>query len=336
MALLKALMPNAFRRRIDAWIAKRNPATDSNITLRNKRLYILPTRFGYIYALMLLVLLLAAINYQNSMAYALTFLLTAIGIVSLWQTHKNLLGLNIGLKAPEPVFSGEQLNLEFNLRNEHHSPRYAVGIQYDMHPPNYIRVDPGELATLCLHLPAGKRGSYSLGGFTIFTRYPTGLFHAWSWIRFNTTLLIYPQPLYDHKLQHSLIDDHSGKSTVDITDGDDFAGLREHRTGESLRHISWKAYAQGRGMLTKTFQGHATPALWIQWNDMSASSIEGKLSQMTALVLQAQQGGQKYGLKLPSIAIEQNTGSAHKANCLHRLATYRQTHSGEEYHSVDE
>lgn len=331
MALFKALMPDAFRKRIDAWIEKRNPASNSAITLVNQRLYILPTRFGYIYALMLIVLLLAAINYQNSMAYALTFLLTAIGIISLWQTHKNLLGLGIELKTPEPVFVGDRLVFVFNIHNSQQATRYAVGIQYDKHPPAYSRVDPDTTAELELSLPASKRGLFKPGGFTLFTRYPTGLFHAWGWTKFDIPVLIYPQPHYDHTLQQSLIDDHSGKSTVDIADGDDFAGLRDYRTGESLRHISWKAYAQGRGMLTKTFQGHATPSLWINWSDMSASSIEGKLSQMTALVIQAQQAGRKFGLKLPSISINQDSGTTHKADCLRHLAIYRQAQT-EEYH----
>jgi uncharacterized protein (DUF58 family) len=78
-------------------------------------------------------------------------------------------------------------------------------------------------------------------------------------------------------------------------------------------------------MLTKTFQGHANPSLWINWSDMSASSVEGKLSQMTALVIQAQQDGRKFGLKLPGISIEQDTGAAHRANCLQQLATFRQS-----------
>lgn len=327
MAILSALMPAAFRQRMDNWISLRNPPSSGAIKLRNRRLYILPTRFGYLYTAMLLVLLLAAINYQNSMAYALTFLLTALGIVSLWQTHKNLLGLSVKLKTPQPVFQGEQLPLDFTLDNFNQSSRYAVGIQYENTTPSYIRLDPEQSGHILLPLPTKKRGLYKPSGVTIFTRYPTGLFHAWGWLKFDVPILIYPKPLFDHKLEQSLIDQHSGKKTVDTADGDDFAGLREHRPGESLRHISWKAYAQGRGMLTKTFQGHATPSLWINWSDMSARSAEAKLCQMTALVIQAQKDGRKYGLNLPGISIDQETGAAHRANCLQQLATFQQADS---------
>ena len=330
MALLASLMPAAVRKRMDHWIALRNPPSEGAIHLYNRRLYILPTRFGYLYAMMLIVLLLAAINYQNSMAYALTFLLTALGIISLWQTHRNLLGLDVDLKTPAPVYQGEHLELCFTLNNPQQNHRYAVGIQYLNQVPTYTRVEAESEASLCLALPAIQRGLYQPAGFILYTRYPTGLFHAWSWLKFKVPILIYPQPLFDHQLEHSLMQDDNGKTRVDTADGDDFAGLREHRSGESLRHISWKAYAQGRGMLTKTFEGHATPSLWINWEDMSATSIEGKLSQMTALVIQAQLDGRKFGLRLPGIIIDQDTGSAHQAKCLDHLATYQQKNKNAE------
>lgn len=324
MALLQNLMPSSLRSKIDQWIATRNPLRQGAVQMKQKRLYILPTRFGYIYALMLFVLFLAAINYQNSMAYALTFLLTAIGKISLWQTHRNLLGLVIDLKTPQPVFQNDPLMLTFNIQNPNNSARYAIGVQYENQVPAYARIDAHGSTSLNLELTAPRRGLFKPKGINLFTRYPTGLFHAWGWIKFDVPILIYPHPFFEHKLSEVLIDQHSGKNTVDMADGDDFAGLREHREGESLRHISWKAYAQGRGLLTKTFQGHASPSLWINWSDMPAKTPEGKLSEMTALVIQAQQDGRKYGMTLPGIMIEQQTGAAHRANCLQQLATFQQ------------
>jgi uncharacterized protein (DUF58 family) len=325
MSLVSAIMPRTVRQRIDAWIALRNPAVDGGIVLHNRRLYILPTRFGYLYVCMLIVLLLAAINYSNSMAFALTFLLTAIGIVSLWQTHRNLLGLKILLKAPEAVYLGEKLSLEFELHNPMQNDRYAVGIQYAEFAPAYCRIDAGGRASVGLELPTLRRGQYRCDGFTLFTRYPTGLFHAWGWLRFNTPVMVYPRPDFSARLREVLDQNAEGDRQVDTADGDDFAGLREHRKGESLRHVSWKAYAQGRGLLTKTFQGQAAPALWIRWADIPAPSPEARLSAMTALIIQANRDGRVYGLSLPGITLEQSSGPAHYTRCLHQLAVFNQT-----------
>lgn len=330
MALLTRLLPPPLRRRIDRWIAERHPRRREALVIDQRHLYILPTRFGYLFALMLVALLLAAINYQNSMAYVMTFTLTAIGILSLWQTHRNLLGLRIELLRPEPVFAGDALTLPFQLDNPGPQPRYAVGMQYGQLPPEYAGIEKGGKARIELKLPTKRRGRFRPQGVILFTRYPTGLFHAWSWMRFEVDLWVYPRPRADRKLVDQWIEDGDGQALSDTTDGDDFAGLREHQPGESLRHISWKAYAQGRGMLTKTFQGHASPALWIDYRDMQADSVEGRLSQMAALVLAAEKAGRHYGLRLPGIELEQDQGPAQRERCLQALAEFQQADPGAE------
>lgn len=336
MAILSLAMPKPFRRRIDDWFARHNPPSRDSILLHNRRLYILPTRFGYLFGFLLLVLFLAAINYENSMAFVLTFMLTALAIVSLWQTHKNLLGLEVGLRAPKPVYCGEYCEFEFILQHQNNSVRYAVGIQYADQPPVYLTLKPGSSAQARLKIPTARRGQFKPKGLYVFTRYPTGLFHAWGWLKFDTPILIYPKPLNNVVLQETMIEQYQGKTSTSTIEGDDFAGLREHRTGESLRHISWKAYAQGKGLLTKTFQGHARPSWWIDWSQINEPSLETKLSYMTALVIYAENENQKYGLKLPGITIEQQTGTAHKQACLAAVATFQQTDFDTDFEPDDE
>jgi uncharacterized protein (DUF58 family) len=127
-----------------------------------------------------------------------------------------------------------------------------------------------------------------------------------------------------------MVEQYNGEVSTSTIEGDDFAGLREHRKGESLRHVSWKAYAQGKGLLTKTFQGQARPTLWIDWQMLGEGSLEDKLSFMTALVLAAENQEQKYGLRLPGTTIEQAFGNAHKHVCLQALAIFRQSDLNQE------
>ncbi|MDH3389356.1 MAG: DUF58 domain-containing protein [Gammaproteobacteria bacterium] len=322
--MLSLSLPRPLRRRIDHWFESHNPPSGDSILLHNRRLYILPTRFGYLFAIMMLFLFLAAINYQNSMAFVLTFMLTSLGIISLWYTHKNLLGITVRMQIPRPVFCGELCEFKFEVSHSNNSRRYAIGIQYLEQQPVYLKLGPEGGCTVKLKLPTKRRGEFKPAGITVFTRYPTGLFHAWGWLRFDLPILIYPRPATNVKLQHSMVEQYDGQTSTSTIEGDDFAGLREHREGESLRHISWKAYAQGRGLLTKTFQGQARPSLWIDWDLLADAALEDKLSFMTALVLAAESEEQKYGLKLPGITIEQGYGSAHKHNCLQALAVFRQ------------
>lgn len=324
-------LPRPVRRYIDNWFESHNPPSRDSISLHNRRLYILPTRFGYLFAIMLLFLFLAAINYQNSMAFVLTFMLTSLGIISLWHTHKNLLGVRVHMQIPRPVFCGESCEFKFEISHQNNASRYAIGIQYLDQPPVYVKLEPEGSEQAKLKIPTHRRGEFHPAGITVFTRYPTGLYHAWGWLKFDLPILIYPRPASGVKLQHSMIEQYDGKTSTSTIEGDDFAGLREHREGESLRHISWKAYAQGRGLLTKTFQGQARPSLWIDWDLLTQATVEEKLSFMVALVLAAESEEQKYGIRLPGQVIEQDFGSAHKHNCLQALAVFRQPDANQEF-----
>ncbi len=265
------------------------------------------------------------------MAFVLTFILTALAIVSLWYTHKNLLNLEINLQTPRPVYKGEACEFHFTVKNANNNTRYAIGLQYDRQTPVYMMIPPEGSARGVLSLTGSQRGQFLPKGITIFTRYPTGLFHAWGWLRFEVPILIYPKPAAQTVLQRTFTEQYQGKASTSTIEGDDFAGLREHRQGESLRHVSWKAYAQGKGLLTKTFQGQGQPSLWIDWSTLQQGSLEDRLSCLTAMVLFAENDNLKYGLKLPGTTIEQQTGLAHRQACLTALATFRQIDTNSEF-----
>jgi uncharacterized protein (DUF58 family) len=52
---------------------------------------------------------------------------------------------------------------------------------------------------------------------------------------------------------------------------------------------------------------------------------------MTALVFLAENENQSYGVKLPGQTIEQQTGTAHRQECLHAIATFRQADFNQEF-----
>jgi len=85
------------------WATRKQQPARSRITLNRKRIFILPTRYGLFYG----VMLMGAIHYSNSMAFLLTFLLAGLGSIAMWQTHRNLLGLSIEKKPATATFVGE-------------------------------------------------------------------------------------------------------------------------------------------------------------------------------------------------------------------------------------
>ena len=76
------------------------------IALKRRRIYILPTRFGVVFAAMVFAMLLGSLNYGASLGFALTFLLTGLGLVVMHHCHNNLLGTTIKFLGAAPVFAG--------------------------------------------------------------------------------------------------------------------------------------------------------------------------------------------------------------------------------------
>src|SRR5438552_3789747 len=99
----------------------------------------LPTRHGWTFAAVLVVVLLAAINYNNSAAYGLTFLLAAVAIVSMLTTDRNLLHLCMRIGAGNAVFAGEAAVFRVHVINKEEWPRYGIALM--QHKREFARVD---------------------------------------------------------------------------------------------------------------------------------------------------------------------------------------------------
>src|SRR5262245_9201393 len=110
---LQAAVSTGIRR----WARRRQGVDVLPATLGRRRVYILPTRFGVIYAALLFMMLLASMNYNNSLGFALTFLLTGLGLVAMHHCHRNLKGLVIAGVQPGEAFAGEAVRVEVGLQN---------------------------------------------------------------------------------------------------------------------------------------------------------------------------------------------------------------------------
>src|SRR5437016_10680983 len=68
------------RERAAAWMRRRQGADLLPVALERRRLYILPTGTGVAFAALLFLMLIAGLNYGNSLALFLTFLLGAFAL----------------------------------------------------------------------------------------------------------------------------------------------------------------------------------------------------------------------------------------------------------------
>ena len=327
-------MLDALRQRFSTWLF-RPKIEHGTVVLTQRRIFILPTRQGLALGLVLLVMLLGCINYNLSLGYALTFLLAMMAVMSMLHAFRNLAHLEIRAGRNDAVFCGETARfiLHFNSK----WARYQLvlrdaqrdawsNIQSDTQGAT-IRFDlPAQSEhAVAFPLPATRRGWLTAGRLTLYTEFPLGLFHAWSYLHFDTRCLVYARPLHDAPLPSGNGPDGTGKRN--IAGDDDFAGLRGYMAGDALPRIAWKAYAGGRGLQVKQFATQVGEELWLDIRDAPDPDPEVKLSRMTRWVLDAERQGLRYGLKLPDGELPPGNGTAHRALCLRRIALFNLSES---------
>lgn len=308
------------RQSISDWIFRARAPEAPPVTLVQRRIFILPTRQGYVFAGVLGLLLLASINYTLSLGFLLTFLLAAMGGVAMLHTWRNLAHLRLRPGHCTPVFAGEAAHFGVSVETPMRT-RYAVAVRRRGEHPVFADVEAGNIASLSLPVPAPRRGRVGCGRLEIFTQYPVGLFHAWSYFDFGLTVIVYPRPdpSAGPPPTQSRSDSEEG---IPVPGDEEFNMLRPYHAGDPPRQIAWKALARGQDLLTKEFNATASSELWLDWEQARAADTEARLSALTHWVLESERMGQAYGLRLPGVAIPPARGEPHRSRCLAALALF--------------
>lgn len=294
---------------------------DGQVTIGPRTIFMLPTRHGITFALILLALLLAAINYANALAYLLTFLLAGMAIVSLLHTQRNLLGLTVTVTGADPVFAGEAASFHVCLANPGRE-RLALRVEAKRMVPAQLDLPARDTRCATLAVPAARRGWLDCPPFVLASHYPLGITRAWTRrVRLPARCLVYPCPAAESVLSFAEAVDGEGTGST-RREGEDFAGLRSYQPGDSPARISWKTLARGQGLHTKDFSAQAAESVWLDWERFAPHDTETRLSLLTRAVLEAEDAGLVYGLRLPGRALAPDNGAGHRANCLEALALH--------------
>lgn len=291
------------------------------MVLTRRQLYMLPTRHGLLFTLVLLVIFLASVNYNNGLAYGLTFLLVSIALISMLHTHRNVSGLVVEALSCTPVFAGENAYFRVSIRNPLDFSRVSIWIFCAEHR-QVFQIAPAATVQLEVPVSAKRRGYVNCPPLRLSSAYPLGLQYTWSApLKTAVRGVVYPEPLGSLPLpRKNRLPAQFTQSGLNM-DGDDFAGLREYVTGDPPRHIHWKAAATQQSLLTKQFAGEGDQEQWLCWED-TAGTTESRLSQLSRWVVTAERASLRYGLNLPGTEFQPDRGPQHYHRCLQALALW--------------
>ncbi len=289
------------------------------MTINRRRVYILPSRFGLMLALVLVAMLVAGLNYNSNLALAFAFLMGSVTLVSMHHCNRNLLRISIDATPEIDAFAGSDARCEFVLRNDSNIERRDVEIRCNTASAICI-VPAAESRSISVAVPILERGITRIQQFELRTRFPFGWFFAWTYVHAPLTIYAAPAPAGTRVLPST---GGTGSSSHSEVRGDeDFSGLRAYEPGVPLKHMAWKVLARGGEAAVRSYSSLAAQPQWLEWSALDGLEDEARLSQLCQWVLQSDAASRPYGLRLPDREIEPSGGAAHRFACLRALAAH--------------
>ena len=299
-----------------------------------RRVYIFPTRYGFMLLAMFSVILLGSINYDNALGYMLAFLLGGLFLVAMLHTYRNLAGLTFLGASAQSVFAGTVACFDLVVENRAYRDQYALLFNHghvdrravsrtgDDHLLVHDLIEPGA-AQGSLAVPALRRGWLDLGRIRASSTFPLGVLRAWAYFDTDARCLVYPRCKGELPLPSTI--SASANSISGLSAGsDDFIGLRPYALGDPPRAIAWKSLAKDQEIMVKRFVGSGETQISLTWGDTaSLGDVESRLSQLTRWVVDADRIGAAYGLEIPGTRIALGVGTPQREQCLKALALFQ-------------
>lgn len=284
------------------------------VRLDRTRIYIVPTRAGFGFAVLLATMFLGALNYQNNAALLLTCMLGATLASSMLLTWRELHDLTLRSLHAEHGFCGMRLPLHLEFADDRRN-RQGLAIAVDeLEQPCPLR--PGaSRASVTIDTP--QRGWVPLPRMRLSSTLPFGLFRAWSWITPAQRVLVYPRIVRDGEPPA-----HNDDPNERTSGGDEFAALRDYHAGDPIRHVAWKASARHDALLVREFD-RAAPGqpLRFDWSSLPDINRETRISRLAGWVCDAYAAAHPWILVLEDHrAFGPASDAAHYHRCLAALA----------------
>lgn len=322
-----------FTRRQERWLEKRVPSVPS-VQLGQRSIFILPTWQGAIFGLGSIIILIIAVAERNPFSVLLSTLLLSLFLLGLVLCYRNLSGLKLVSLDQSPAhfqghcFAGEKAQFMMTVSASGRQRAHRdIKIGFSSEELQALEIGEGGSSIIELTTKVPRRGIFQAPRLLLQTRYPSGLWQAWSRPHLDMQYLVYPRPtvcsLPDVR-NHAGESNPGQQSSVMRSGVDDFTGLRNYYPGDSRRRIAWHALARGQGLKTKQFVREDDSSLMLTPSLYADQEMESALSCLCFQIIQlSNRRQQKIGLQLPGCRpIKPGEGEIHKHKMLQALALW--------------
>ncbi len=254
-----------------------------------------------------------AAPYSNLFFLLLAFL-TLQWIVCAVGTHRNFAGISAELRQPEPVPAGAAAAVRARIVAPGRA-RFGIVVELELadgtRASAQVAVVDGE-AELAVPLGTLPRGVHALRRATVSSTFPFGLLVARRTLAADVDVVVFPRPaeLVDARsraeaLAEMLGERASGPGVLQP------AGLRDHRTGEELRGVHWRASARRGSLVVREWEGGGGEGLEVVIDRRcDEATLERALAVASAMVALAREN--KELLAIASQGLDATYGDGHE------------------------
>ena len=287
------------------------------LSLRN--LYILPSRFGWLWLAAFGVLYLMGTLSGSSGPLLLAYGGLGIFLLSPFLTQFNLQGLELRCGEPLPGFA--QAPVLYPLEASSQAPRLQLRARFRGQRDGWSGDLPAGKSSMAVPWIPARRGLHTPGRLRLESRAPLGLFVCWTLWDPAALQLIYPAPQRGPVGQRAEPEQERSEThgAHQRSGGDhDWHDLAPHRPEEGPARLAWKQLASRGTRLSKRFSDPA-PVSEVLSPD-PALPWEAALEHLTERCLELAARGSAFGLHLGTTRLEPATGERQLRRCLEALA----------------
>lgn len=247
-----------------------------------KRTKTRPTREGFFFVLLSLIIGFAALNTGNNLLYVvfgITLSLVAIsGIVSMI----NISSIEISLDSHSDIYALTPGYLWISVKNKKSFiPSYSVTIEIQKSYYYLESLGAGENERMMVRSFFKDRGPCTLPSVSVSTRYPFGFFKKWVSSKSTEKILVFPK-LSEKTESREFTGLKAGENISGVNGrSSELKSLKNYSQGDSLRDIHWKISAKADRLITKQYFSENSRTVRIDFRpaQLNSSELEKYISQ---------------------------------------------------------
>jgi uncharacterized protein (DUF58 family) len=215
------------------------------------------------------VLFAVGTSVQAGWLLAIASCLLGVVVAGLILPRRMVRGIEVQRRAPAEAFQGDEVRVDLVVTNRSRGVRLAVEFR-DAHIASsrafLHRLRPGERVTVETRRSASHRGVHVTEHSVVVSGAPFGVVAARRRVETVSETVVHPRlvSLDDLPfLQPAPTPERAMHSVPRRGGGPEYLGIREYRTGDSLRHVHWPSTARHGDVMVREFEREQTRRLAI-------------------------------------------------------------------------